>query len=553
MNIQPLNSLPRVAVSYSTLQYITFNVGVELYGIEIKCVEQIIMPPPITLVPRTPKYFLGISNLRGDVISIIDLRERFGIEKEESISQRVIVILTKGVKLGMLVDAVISIYTMDQNRVLSAPPLLVQKNQKYVSGSYQINDTDLLLLLDHEEIVTAADFQSRLIIEQNSLDYDISTEVEEEIFPEVHLVGFSIGLEFYALEGITVEEIIEMPKITNVPEMRDFIEGIFQLREEVIPLLKLADRLNLKHELSYEDSLVIIVKISGVKVGLIVEEITEVFTVYENDIVTPPNNMNKIQAKQLRGIIKLKIEDGNRFIMLLNQDAFFEKEEKKQLIQFDKRIGAQKKQEVVEEEILILKFVIKGELYTIRVSVANEIIPFKTIVPVPKAPNFVKGVINLRGTVISVINLPALINETESPVTKATKILIVQPREEVVGIIVDDLVGIKRVKLSEFEKPSKFLQQKGNLFIEAIGKEKNGDIIVLMDIEKTLIQAQSYSEELNLISSTEERPFSGSVTIDVSNYVDFSEENKGKKSASTYDKKETESLEFLEKEIRKLE
>ena len=52
----------------------TFEVGNELFGIRIECVEQIIMRPPITSVPKTPDFFIGLLNLRGDTISTIDLR-----------------------------------------------------------------------------------------------------------------------------------------------------------------------------------------------------------------------------------------------------------------------------------------------------------------------------------------------------------------------------------------------------------------------------------------------------------------------------------------------
>ncbi len=103
-----------------TIQYVTFNVGDELFGVDIIAVKEVISPRKVTVIPRTPDYLLGIINLRGEVISIIDLRIRFGIE-DTSINRqsRIVVIVANGIRMGLLVDKINSIMELEKSETAS--------------------------------------------------------------------------------------------------------------------------------------------------------------------------------------------------------------------------------------------------------------------------------------------------------------------------------------------------------------------------------------------------------------------------------------------------
>lgn len=494
-----MTNLPALAKTQKSLQYITFNVGDELYGVDIQCVEEILLPPKVTIVPRTPDYFMGIANLRGEVISIIDLRSRFALGKQSFESARVIVILSRGMKLGMLVDRVSAILTMDSGQFRKAPPLLSGETRKYIKGSYKLDEDSIILMLNHEEIISDEAF----LIQQEKAKVEGGDEIQEEVitFKEVHLVGFSIGLEYYALQSSIVEEIIESPKVTPVPEMDTFLKGVFYLRSQAIPLIRLSDLLAVDNTTDEIDLPVIIVTVNGHKIGLMVDRITEVFHVLENQVVPPPTNLNKNQIEQLKGIIKLERDQKTRVVMVLNQDQFLSREEEEMIRKLDAEFSTDEmlfEEEAKEMEVPILEFMIGDERYAVQLQETNEIISMREIVPVPKSPLFIKGVINLRGNVISIVDLPNLINGESHVETSESKILIVQPRQEVAGLIVDSLLGIRKVKLSEFSEPSDLVQQKKNIFIQGIGKNNETDeIIILVDLQTTLNQAQGL-DDLNL-------------------------------------------------------
>ena len=90
-------------------QFVTFTVNNESFGVLIQIVEEIIiLPEKVTPVPRAPTYFSGMINLRGEIISVIDLRQRFQLPPVEPTNMtRILVVSITGIKVGMIVDAVI--------------------------------------------------------------------------------------------------------------------------------------------------------------------------------------------------------------------------------------------------------------------------------------------------------------------------------------------------------------------------------------------------------------------------------------------------------------
>ncbi|MGI6119940.1 MAG: chemotaxis protein CheW [Desulfosporosinus sp.] len=93
--------------SSEEVQLVTFVLGQESFGVDIMNVQEIIRIPSITVIPHAPIYVEGITNLRGNILPVIDTRSRFGMAKtERDISSRVIVVDVGGHKVGLAVDAV---------------------------------------------------------------------------------------------------------------------------------------------------------------------------------------------------------------------------------------------------------------------------------------------------------------------------------------------------------------------------------------------------------------------------------------------------------------
>lgn len=137
-------------------RFICFNLGDEEFAIPLLSVREVIGVPEVTPVPQTPPYFLGIMNLRGLVISVMDLRLKMGIKGQTSDENTVIILDLGDYSLGVLVDQVNSVISVSAD-VLSAKPLVdPSKFADAITGVYRKED-HLILILDIAKALSVED------------------------------------------------------------------------------------------------------------------------------------------------------------------------------------------------------------------------------------------------------------------------------------------------------------------------------------------------------------------------------------------------------------
>ena len=134
------------------IQIIGFKLNEEEYALEISSVQEIIKIPVTTRVPRAKPYILGVINLRGIVIPVIDLNIRFGKEKTVDIDKKRVIILKIGtVFIGIVVDSVSEVIDVSATEILSNPTITSSMNQEFLKGVCKLADDRLLTLLDIEK------------------------------------------------------------------------------------------------------------------------------------------------------------------------------------------------------------------------------------------------------------------------------------------------------------------------------------------------------------------------------------------------------------------
>ena len=127
-------------------KYLIFALGDESYGIPLLEVKEVIAVPETTPLPFTPKHFRGIMNLRGQVISIIDLREKFHIPTESDEASAVIICDIDPFCIGVVVDSVVSVLNATKAIFSQKPEIERYKAHDYVENMCQHNEQLILLL-----------------------------------------------------------------------------------------------------------------------------------------------------------------------------------------------------------------------------------------------------------------------------------------------------------------------------------------------------------------------------------------------------------------------
>ena len=140
-------------------KFLTFSVGKESYGIEIKFVKEIIGVQDITEVPELPDYVRGVINLRGKIIPVIDVRLRFRKEPKEYNDRTCIVVIDiKEISVGLIVDNVAEVINIDDSNIVPPPDLKTGFHNRYVKGIGKVGK-EVKLLLDCEKLLNEDEVQ----------------------------------------------------------------------------------------------------------------------------------------------------------------------------------------------------------------------------------------------------------------------------------------------------------------------------------------------------------------------------------------------------------
>lgn len=141
-------------------RYLTFSLGKESYGIEVRYVIEIIGIQSITEVPEMPEYVRGIINLRGKIIPVMDVRLRFKKESKEYNDRTCIVVIDiKGTSIGLIVDSVSEVLTIPEQDVVDPPNMNKGLNNRYIKKIGKVRN-EVKLLLDCEKLLSEDELEN---------------------------------------------------------------------------------------------------------------------------------------------------------------------------------------------------------------------------------------------------------------------------------------------------------------------------------------------------------------------------------------------------------
>ena len=154
---QPEQSLVRRTEVAAMEKWVTFGIEQEIYGIKVLRVQEVLRVPEIAPVPGAPPYVLGIINLRGNVVTVIDMRSRLRLgERAYNDQTRIIVVETRGPIAGILVDRVDEVIELSAENLAPLPNVGERENSRFLSGVAHRGD-DVLILVDVDQLLSAED------------------------------------------------------------------------------------------------------------------------------------------------------------------------------------------------------------------------------------------------------------------------------------------------------------------------------------------------------------------------------------------------------------
>lgn len=138
----------------TVFQRVTFQLEDETYGVNVMQVQEILRYSEIASVPGAPSYVLGIINLRGNVVTVIDTRARFGLMPAEiTDNSRIVIIEAEKQVIGILVDSVAEVVYLKKSEIEDAPHVGTAESSQYIQGVSNRED-GLLILVDLNKLLT---------------------------------------------------------------------------------------------------------------------------------------------------------------------------------------------------------------------------------------------------------------------------------------------------------------------------------------------------------------------------------------------------------------
>lgn len=147
----------------------------------------------------------------------------------------------------------------------------------------------------------------------------------------------------------------------------------------------------------------------------------------------------------------------------------------------------------------LVVFDLAHEFYGVDIGAVNTIIRMQEITKIPRTPEFVEGVINLRGSIVPVIDLRKRFGLPVSDATKSSRIVVVEAGGQMIGMVVDAVAETLRLSADMIEPPSPVVVNVDSAYVRGVGKQENR-LVILIDLEKVLTE-----KELDTLSNVEKR------------------------------------------------
>ncbi|MGB9920246.1 MAG: chemotaxis protein CheW [Moorellales bacterium] len=471
-------------------QYVTFRLGSETCAVDITYVQEIIRVPDMVRVPMAPAYVEGLANLRGTILPVLDARTRFGMaRKDADEAARVMVLNDGGRRVGYIVDRVSEVVTVDDGQVDDIRE--ESRRAELLRGVARMADGRLILLADAPALMQVE--VGTMAARKDTEDYVTEGAAEgaragAETEAEVQLVTFRLGREEFGLEIGAVQEIVRLPEVVNrVPNAPGYLLGVIHLRNRVLPVVSLGALLGLGKSNPDERCRVVVLNLPGRQVGLVVDAVAEVLRVSRSVIDPVPPLVRAQSGEEIMGVCK--IGGGKRLVYLLDHDKLVSETD---LVEFGEGASGPAPGEETglrtEAEDHLVTFRLGREEFALDIARVREIIRVPDIVAVPKAPAFIEGVVNLRGTILPVIDLRKRFGLSTIARDERARVVVMETDGRLTGLIVDSVREVLKVPREDIEPPPELLTEViERRFIRGIAKVARGErLVIVLDTAEVL-------------------------------------------------------------------
>ena len=288
-------------------RFLIFAMANEKFALSIEYLREIILADiPFTDIAGSPKEMMGLITLREDLISVIDLRQYYGFQSSIKDKNRILIATINNEAVGLYIDEIVDIKSY-----LTKDIEFMDEGFDQTKISGVIHDENSLISFFDKGVLEK-------LFEKNSAYIDSKSEKDENDEEDVAMesIIFKLNSKEYAFNVDNVAEIIDVVDSTSVAYARDGIDGIINIRGQIVPILSLSQRLNVEY-IAKEDSKIIVCNINDNKIGVVVDSISDIIGIKEEEI--KPQDDDKFSSI-------LHLNNGERLVLSMDIAKIVENE-----------------------------------------------------------------------------------------------------------------------------------------------------------------------------------------------------------------------------------
>jgi purine-binding chemotaxis protein CheW len=482
-------------------QFVTFGVAGEMFAVPMAPVQEIIRVPEVARMPLTPPALDGLANLRGRVLPIVSLRRLFNAEQRPHDDATRALVINLGQPLGFVVDRVASVVSVEPGEIEPATAIQSMVQAEYLTGVINRAGPDgqrqLILVLDFQHLI-ADQFQRSVRTARADSGPALQASRTETVAAaeDLRLVSFTVHGQEYAIDIAAVQEIVQVPeRFTRVPNAAHHVLGLMSLRQRLLPLVSLRSLFGMLDAPADEHQRIVVVGLpGGGQVGLVTDTVKEVLSVPRHQAEPVPEALaSSHQLDEFESICRL--EDGKRLVSIIATDKLLGMQALADAAGLALAQGgaaaqenpmnptqAQRGAQDGDDDAQVVIFRLGAEEFGVPIMSVQEIVRVPEVLTrVPRTPRFVEGVINLRGTVLPVIDQRSRLGMDTIARNDRQRIMVYTLGGQRTGFIVDSVAEVLRIGRHQIDAAPDLSDEQGRLITQVAKLDGDRRLVMLID------------------------------------------------------------------------
>ena len=482
--------------------YGSFSLGESEFALSASSIQEVVNEPEAySVIPLSPAYLLGIFNLRGVIVPVVDLRRIFDlpIREMDGHEQRKVAIVEHGhLCLGLLFDATAEVFSDEDVETCWFESRGSSERDQVVKGVFKLDEG--------RRIVQILDAQGMLNLEKlprtGSPDSVIKAKRKRGLRKQC--ISFTVGNSHCALDIASIREIVDIKKIENTDLSSKICPGLIDIRGSTVPVINFSAVLGCGDSpvdavIQADSSRVIVMKVVDGLFGLLVDSIESIITYFDEDLMPFPV-LGEQASTLFLGCIS-STDDSSHTIVLKHDEILTNQEIEgitkgcDSLFNDSVETSRLQKKGALNSSTLITFSL--GSRYGLDIAEVREVIDLPdNMIKTPNMSGHMRGMANLRGELVAVIDSRELYELDECQSLSNAKVLVFERDGVKQGLMVDSVDSIMPFSQDDLaDIPRIMFEGSGNLIGEdvkkalIVGDESNADTICLFDLSSVSARA----------------------------------------------------------------